>query len=339
MEQSGTPLFFLLSAVFVVIAGVMMLTGAKKHKVSLCSAGVFAILSVVLGLFFARLIFCINPEKASIIFYDELGQYTGTGAFWQPVGSGFHVGGFILGIFLAALITAPVTKDKFFSLMDSICLPALFLFAAIRFIEPLSDTETLKGFSDVMENGSFCFTPLFYKIEGLDWDTGETIIQWKLAVHLVEAILAVIILFALHRKKFAPGILSMYTAVLFTCSQFLPESLRQDGHLCISIFLRVTYISYAILFGVTLLYLMYRAWKHGVSIRRLATETIIVVICMGLFVVLEFALDGKVTLFPEDFDNSLKKTLIHSFMGVVLAVMALVTCQRIHKENKLCLAE
>ena len=242
-------------------------------------------------------------------------------------------------IFAAAFITAPLTKAKLFNLMDSICLPALFLFAAIRFIEPLSDTETLKGFSDVMENGSFCFTPLFYKIEGMDWDTGETIIQWKLAVHLVESMLAVIILFALHRKKFAPGILSLYTAVLFTTSQFLPESLRQDGHLCISIFLRVTYISYAILFGAAFLFLMYRAWKHGISIKRLAAEILIVVICMGLFVVLEFALDGKVTLFPESFDNNLKKLLIHSFMGVVLAGMAITSCQRIHKENKLCLEE
>lgn len=338
MELPGTPLFFQLSAVFVLVAAVMMLFGAKKHNVSAVSAGVFALLSVVLGLFLARIIYCFNPEKYQFLFYDEMGVYTSK-PFWQPVGSGFHVGGFILGIFIAAPLTMLLTKAKFFNLMDSICLPALFLFAAIRFIEPLSDMQTMKGFSDVVENSDFCFTPLFYKLSSVDWDTGETIIQWKLAVHLVEAILAVIILFALHRKKFAPGILSMYTAVLFTTSQFLPESLRQDGQLCISIFLRVTYISYGVLFGCTLLFLMYRAWRRGASIKRLAAETLLVLICMGLFVVFEFALDGKVNLFPEDFDNILKRTLLYTFMAISLAGMAIITCQRIHKENKLCLAK
>lgn len=341
MEQASTPLFFQLSAVFTAIAVAGMLMNAKKYKVSLLSAGLFSLLSIVLGLFLARFIFCTNPEQFQFLFYDELGEYLGPQVFWQPVGSGFHIGGFLLGIVLAAILTRLITKASFLSLMDSIALPALFLFAAIRFIEPLSNApdQTMKGFSDVLENTDFCFTPLFYKIEGMDWDTGETIIQWKLAVHLVEAILAVIILFALHRRRFAPGILAMYTAVLFSTSQLLPESLRQDGHLCISIFLRVTYLSLGILYVLTHFFVLFRAWRRGVAIKRLAVETLLVIICMGLFVVFEFALDGKVTLFSEDVDNSLKKTLIHGFMGIVLAGMAFITCQRIHKENKACLAE
>ena len=341
MEQASTPLFFQLSAVFTVIAVAGMLVNAKKHKVPLLSAGLFSLLSIVLGLFLARIIFCTNPEQSQLLFYDELGQPKGMQVFWQPLGSGFHVGGFLAGIVLAAGITRLITKTGFLSLMDSIALPALFLFAAVRFIEPLSgaDGQTMKGFSDVVENADFCFSPLFYKLSSMDWDTGETIIQWKLAVHLVEAIFAVIILFALHRKKFAPGILAMYTAVLFTCSQFLPESLRQDGQLCISIFLRVSYISYGVLFGCTLLFLMYRAWKHGAPLLRLAGETLLVLVCMGLFVLFEFALDGKVTLFPEETDNSLKRTLLYAFMALSLTGMAFITCRRIHKENKVCLAE
>lgn len=338
MEQPSTPLFFQYAIVFVIIAFVMMLVGAKKHKVSYVSAGVFAFLSIVLGLFLARAIYCFNPEKSLMLFYDEMGNYT-FAPFWKPAGSGFHVGGFILGIFLAAPLTVLLTKAKFSGLMDSICLPALFLFAAIRFIEPLSDAETLKGLGSVAENSDFCFSPLFFQITSMDEETGATLIQWRLAVHLLEAILAIVILFALHRKKFAPGILSMYTAVLLSASQLLPESLRQDGPLCISIFLRVSYISYGVLFGCAFFFLMYRAWKHGVSIKRLATETALVLLCIGLFVICEFVLDGKIITFSKGFDINLKRNLFYGLMAVSLAGMAYIACQRIHKENEICLAE
>lgn len=339
MLKPATPLFFQLSGLFAALAVLMMLLGARKHKVSVGSAGLFAALSIALGLLAARLIFCTNPEKASLIFYDALGRYTGVSAFWQPAGSGFHISGFILGIFLAAVITSRITRSSFFSLLDSICLPALFLFAAIRCIEPLSDAHTLKGFSGVVENTGICFSPLFRQFASVDPFTGETIVYWKLAVHLLEALLAAIILLALCRKKLAPGFLSLYTAILFSASQLLPESLRQDGPLCISIFLRVTYIAYGVLYVLAVMYILLRAWRHGTSIKRLAADALIAVICMGLFVVLEFALDGKVILFPPDVDHNLKITLLYAFMALVLIIMAYVPCRRLHKENKIALAQ
>lgn len=331
MEQTGFPLYFTAAIIFTLIWALMLLLNAKKHRVSLLSAGVFSLLAILLGLFFARFIYCINPEKIETVFYDEWGEYIGLSPFFKPEAYGFHIGGFLIGILLAALLAKLITKAKFYSLLDNAAMPSLFLYSAMRFVEPLSGEG--KGLSDIMENVKNGFAPIFTKLATFNEDTWAMEVQWKLSVYFIEAILALILLFVLCKRTFAPGTLTLYTFVLFFTSQLLPESFRQDGHLCVSIFVRVTYIAYLVglmLVHVLIMFRMLLDSHQRKRIRILILETVLLAIGIGAFVWTEYALDK----------TNISDSILYPLMALVLCGLAFLSCQRIYKEDqRLCSAK
>lgn len=322
MEQTGFPLYFIFAILFTLTGVMIMLLTAKKHQVSPFSVGIFALLAVVLGLFFARLIYCTNPEKSIAVFYDVWGNYLGLSPFFRPEASGFHIGGFLMGIVLSALLTKVITKTNVFTTLDLAALPCLFVYSAMRFAEPLSGQG--KGLSDIMEHVENGFAPLFTKLVIFNEETKAMDISWKLSVHVVEALLALMLLFLLCKRTFAPGTRSLYAFVLFFTSQLLPESFRQDGHLCVSIFVRVTYIAYLVGLMLVHLVVMYRAWRQHTPVKILVLETLLMAAGICAFVWTEYALDK----------TNLSDAVLYPLMALALCFIATLSCQRIYKENK-----
>lgn len=298
-------LFLLIAAVLAVFSGSYRLNKARH-------AAVYVPLALVLGLFFGRLIYC--AVMYDLIFFDEMGEFAGYGPFFNPLVGSLNVGGILMGILLAAPVSALLTKEKAASFLDSAVLPGLLLYTAMRWIEPLSG----QGYGDPVENPLFTFPPLCMMNE---WE------EWILAVCHIEAMLSMIVLlvlFFLRKKATRSGSLFLYATALFCPTQMFAELFRQDDVLYILVFASVSLLCIVTIMVLSQYALLIRARKEGLKARRAVCEGLLmllgVIVCVGGV----FALDK--TNIPDLY--------IYIVMALVLAGMATLFCRRIREEDK-----
>ena len=114
-------------ALFVVIGAViglvMALRRSKRVGVPADSVLWFAMLGIPLGLFGARLVFCLYN-------FDEI-LYSGIGYIFRLDYGGFTVIGAMLGLMLAGCLTRIITQVRFIDLMDTV-LPGILLVLAME---------------------------------------------------------------------------------------------------------------------------------------------------------------------------------------------------------------
>ena len=221
------PLHWPLAALCAVLcAGLYAFTARRK---GLCRAALLhAALTAVLGLFLARAIYAAVCWYD--LFLDEMGNFEGVGAFFDPTIGSMNVIGFLAGLLIAAPIAARLGKVNAVSLLDASVVPALTMYILARAIEPL----TGQGYGDLMEM--------------------EVSVCW-LEAALTAAVLVVCILF-LHKKCRKPGTCFQYALTLWCLTQILPESLRCDEALFVLVFARVTHLGLAVTLGLTLIRLL-----------------------------------------------------------------------------------
>ena len=288
------PLHWPLAALCAVLcAGLYAFTARRK---GLCRAALLhAALTAVLGLFLARAIYAAVCWYD--LFLDEMGNFEGVWAFFDPTIGSMNVIGFLAGLLIAAPIAARLTRVNTASLLDASVLPALTMYILARLIEPL----TGQGYGDLMEM--------------------EVCVCW-LEAALTVLLLAVCILF-LHKKCRRPGTYFQYALVLWCLTQILPESLRCDEALFVLVFARVTHLGLAVTLGVTLLRLLVAGRSH-LTAKAVVLDIIGLAAGLGLAIGSIFALDK--TNWP--------KPLVYLLMIVAIVELGLVICRRIRLEDR-----
>lgn len=300
-----TVYFLLAAAACLVFAGLMILTWRKKSARPAAPAALFAVLAAVLGLFLGRLIYC--SVRFNRMFYDEMGDWRGLLPFFLPGEGSVNVIGSVLGCLLAALCAGKIAKAKPAELLDCAAVPGLMLFAALRFIEPLSG----QGYGPLVESPLLCWTPL--SIDS-GWDS------WSLSVCFIEGLLLLAVALTVWKlpcKK--SGARALYALALTAGSQIIPETFRQDNVLLIFIFASVTQIGYAVL-----LFSALAVSLRGMGRKAAMCEIPLYLAGVALLIGAEFALD-KTEWSP---------LLLYLGMLLVLGGMTAMTLHRIRQHDK-----
>lgn len=306
-------LYAMLAGLFILIALALgIYAGSFVRLKKIRHMAVYALLALVLGLFFGRLVYC--AVMYNMVFFDSMGYFAGYGPFFNPFVGSLNVGGILIGLLLAAPLTALLTKEKAASFLDGAVLPTLLLYAGMRWIEPLSG----QGFGDLVENPLFTFSPL---CRMNDWG------EWTLSVCFIEAVLAavlLIVLFFLGRKTSRSGSLFLYAVALFCPTQMFAELFRQDDVLYILIFASVSLLCLVAVMVLSHFDLLLRAGKEGLRKGRAFGEGGLMLLGVALCIGGVFALDK--TNIPDLY--------IYLAMMLVLIGMAVLFCQRIRKEDR-----
>lgn len=308
---------YALLALFFTLVSFVLAIVFSKGKAKKEAVAVYGLLAGVLGLFVGRLVYC--AVQFEFMFYDEIGNYAGLAPFFQWGNGRLNMGGILLGLLLAAPLAARITKEKCSTLLDAAAFPGLFLYAALRFIEPLSG----QGYGEWVENEALWFQPLCITNEWGDW---------MLSVCFIEGLLTLIlaiVLFLFRSRAKCPGTLARYALFLFCAVQVLPHCLRCDDVLFVFIFARVNHIVWACILFFTHLFTLIKGKKRGLASKTIWLESLLMLLGEVVCIATIFALDK----------TNLPDLLVYFVMAVTLGLMAFLACRRIHKEDMVCSAE
>lgn len=246
-------------------------------------------LGIPLGLFFARLLFCLFHLSGFLQTYENpllmLRFFDG----------GFSMTGLLMGLALAALAASRLLNIRLGQALDALAAPLALLIAFCRAAERF----TALGVGKVVEeNALTSAAPWLFVTE-----TAGIATEYRMAVYRYEAaaalLLCVILLFVGRRarrgKDTLAGDVALVFFSLYGASQMVLESLRDDGHLMIT-FLRIAQVA-AFLMPVLACavfagrYVRLRGKADG----RVVFSWLLVLLCLAGAVLTEFSLDGRLT--------------------------------------------
>ena len=224
------------SALWLLAAGFL----AKKKNLPAGTVLQNGVLAIPMGLFFSRLLYCLVRLG---YFLDTIGQPVAMLYFWD---GGLSMMGALLGVSLAALITAKMKRIRFGELMDVLAVPAGLFIAIAR----LGEAYTVLGRGKSIEAQWMTDSAFFGTQEA--WGNYYAVFRYE-AVMAVLLLCVMLCLFFGRRTRLTakPGDLALVFGTLFGSTQVIAESLRDDGHMLwgfvrasqiISIFLPVTAI-------------------------------------------------------------------------------------------------
>jgi len=273
------------------------LTMLRRQGFSSRAAACFLPLALLFGFFFSHL--CYGLLRIEYALYDQ--SLLWLFMFWK---NGSMLYGGMLGVMLAALLSARLSKVSALRLMDTVAPAGALMIAFIRLAEGLSGSF----FGDYLEEeAAFSFFPFaVYDAYYEGWV--EAVFMGGVAVALV------LFVFLLVRKSAFDGDRTLLLVGLYAAAQVVLESMRFDDFLRWG-FIRCSQVFSAVVMVIVLLCYCRRcagAWKK----QRVALW-ITYVVCAALVLVLEFAVDGKI-----DMLLFLTPVHCHVIMAVVCAVMA-----------------
>ncbi len=216
--------------------------------------------------------------------------------FWD---GGASLLGALLGVLLAALISARFFHQPLGVLMDGVALGAPLAILTERLAEGF--------FGNGMGMGKTIATP-FLAFLGQGADGCHPV--W-----CYEAIAAVVLLVVLplsRRKKHTSGDTMLLFLLLYGCMQVVLESLRNDAHMIVIHFVRISQIGAIVLAVAAMSCWTVRLVRQGVRKGRFLWCWGITVACIGIGIGMEFAVDRLG-----------EPLLAYSLMALVLAVIAL----------------
>ena len=235
-----------------------------------CAAAAVAALLLGRPIFFA-----VRPDT----LMSPMGDYLGLGPVFDPSVGSANVIGVILGLLLGTLAASACAKKRAVDTWDALAVPGLLLFAAFRFIEPLSG----QGFGAPLTNPAFCFVPVGISPGGS---------FWMLSVCFIEGVLLLVSAGITWKLKLrSPGSKTLCALILLSVLQIVPESLRCDNVLKIHTFVRVTQLGYAITMAACAAIGWKRSRNLGTGKGAILREAVFLVLGIGALVAAEFALD------------------------------------------------
>lgn len=245
------------------------------------------ILSVVLGIAGARLLYCLVNVSAYVEAYENLWL------MFRFFDGGLSLYGMVLGLLVAVVITAALCKEDRGAVMDVLCVPlGIFLCAVF-----LGQQNTGLGIGRIVEEGAATQAlPWLFLSERM----GKNI-EYRMLVYLYQAIVSLVIaitmigvyLRSIQKPGFRTGETAWLSLALYSAAMVVLESLRNDGHMLI-IFLRIGQVVAALLVIVAVIFFSNRYMKlvGKMNMRSLLGWLSVVLLIIGV-VLLEFALDGR----------------------------------------------
>lgn len=273
----------------------------------------FAVLAIPLSLLLGRAGYCLANLKWVL--------ERSPGFFFQFTKGGFLLYGGLAGGILAALWTARLVKQPAARLLDAAAAPAALLIAVGR----LAEYTVGAGYGYCMEEW---FDP-WMEMSMISWEDPSLLYRfpfgvqdfyesWNFAIFLPEALTALaVMVILLAMKKRRTGAAAQLMLLAYACGQIIWESMRQDQVLRWG-FIRVNQLlSLAVIVGVTAC-----CWLRLSRDERRKTPLwlglVKVAVCAGLVIVMEFALEQKIS-----FLNWMRMDVCYGVMGLACLGMLL----------------
>ena len=260
-----------LSVACLLAGSLLLLKTRKTTSRQKNAAALTCLLSPMLGLFFARLVYV----AAEVNFAPFL-------SFQNAVNlrlGGLSMYGALIGAVLGAVISARLCGLKKAEWLDVIT-PSLFLFIAVA---RLGEQYTTLGISRPLVTGVLDHTFLAVRDE----------FDAYLRTYLLESAAALILCaacFLYNKKQRRAGDVFLFGALLFGASQTLFESLRFDAHIRFS-FIGLHQVLSAALFSGVMIFLALRLIKKK-SHQRLAILSLSLILpLLGAIIGIEFMID------------------------------------------------
>ena len=232
--------FSLFVVVGAVIGLIMALRRARRNGMDGDKVLWFAMLGIPLGLFFARLVFCLYR-------FDEI-RYGGIGYVFRLDYGGFTLIGAFIGLALTGLIVKKITGVRFLDLMDAVLPGLLIVLAMERFGEGATDNGT--GIEVSVR--ALQFFPLARPgiYEGM----------YTYAVHMFEGMTALIAGVYVQSMTAPRGRAAGAAVILVAAGQVVWESIRKDDRMMFDMASLLMIFCAALLFIVLILCLIRLDW-------------------------------------------------------------------------------
>ena len=271
------------------LALVLMQATGKRFSLKGGTVSWFAVLAVPLGVLCARIGY-------ALVRLDWM-RAKGFAFFLQFQKGGFMLFGAAAGVLLAALITAKVTRQRFASILDAAAAPAALLIALGRMAESLvglgygSDIEM--WFDPFNESSVIAWEDpsILYRFPFATLDYYES---WRFSIFFLEALAALAIcVILLTRKRRAAGGQAALMALLYAACQVILESMRKDAVLTWG-FVRANQLFSVLTVAAVLLICCLLLPRRDRTRLRIGGAWAAVVLCVGVVIAMEFALDQKI---------------------------------------------
>lgn len=275
---------------------------------------VYGLLAIPLGLFFARLVFCLFNLPLFIETYEN------PWLMLRFFDGGLSMIGALAGLVLAAFLTGRLMKVRFGRLMDCFTLPLGLWLCALRAAECFTEL----GVGKVVEEGVITRAAPWLFIT----ETAGIATEYRLAVYRYEAAAALLLLLFMviltlrlrRSTDVPPGDASLLFFALYGASQMLLESMRDDGHLLLT-FLRVSQVAAALMpIWATAVFTKRYLAIHGRADRRVIVSWLLILLCVAGGILLEFSLDGRLSWGAP---SMLRDYLIMGLLCVILFAVSL----------------
>lgn len=266
LTWGGVPVYALCMAAASVVSLVVLGVQVKRAGLARMTWLVLAALAIALGYVGARTYY--------ILAYNVVGGYgLNRIDFFSPYPYEYALCGAVLGVLLACTVSALAARQKLARVLDAAALPALAMLSLARLSEVFSDF----GWGQVLTNERAQFFPLAVT---------DMFGQWHGAVFFLEALCALAVLAYAARKPVGGGLRFACALLWFAATQIFCESLRAEtirwG------FVRVQQVQCAV-FALALLLSHARRAKAGA--KQMAVRLAAFAACIGVVVLMEFALD------------------------------------------------
>ena len=275
--------------------------------------GLFGVLGMVFGIVLARALYC------AVNWSNFVYNYENPMLAFRFFDGGLSMVGLIAGLLLAAVCTARLMKVRTGRMMDALAVPFGLLMWTLRAGEKYTDL----GVGAAVEES--------FLTEHLPWLFLESrmgvMVEYRLNVWQYEVFLAIALfaaaLVCFRRLKDRPGATALVVFSLYGASQVLLESMRDDGHM-LMIFLRVGQLG-AFLLPLAACILLSRRAKNK---KTVGLAWLVVALCVGAVVVLEFSLDGRLTFGTPTLARD------WSLMALACTALGATPCVLVHQAGK-----
>ena len=314
--------FGLVMAAAAAAAVLLMLLLRKKYGVSTKSVLIFGVLAVPLCVLLGRGAFWLC--SLDWIRYSDL-------SFWDFTGTGYTymLYGAVIGGFAAAFLAAKISGVPFGRLADAAAAPAALTIAAGRFAEYLIDAGFGSGVAE-----------WFDPYEGwsmIAWEDPEPICRfpfavqnyygtWRFSINLWEGLAAVVFLIVLLRmKKRRSGGAVVLLLLLYAVCQTIFESMRKDD-VIIWHFVKANQLISALLVLGILIFCWLKLPEAKRSIPKLCIRIGLLLLCAGIIMLMEFALDQKIVFLMWMRADLSYMVIAAGCIGMLLTVLPVWRC-------------
>ena len=276
-------------------------------------------LFLILGFIFSRLFYVL----ANIPYYFQ--EISKPLAVFKVTDGGLSLFGCLFGILIAMRV---INKKSLFTdnihFLDTVGVIMWIFISIIRFAERYTDMGLGK---DIEISGIFTIADEYgfnvltiYNMESLFAIVGFIIFSMMFYNHYK------------HERKYNHPYIFLIFLIVFSSSQIVFESLRNDGHMLIG-FIHIQEILYAIMLVVSL-YTIHSKLKNYASKRETVVLTFMIIILVIIDFAMEFVVDGRLNL-PINIGLStlVRNYMIISTVSILFVVIGIKLIIRLKKAS------